>query len=177
MRPRPVVGLHIPLSPAVPPFWSSASRFRCGANAVPGTHLCNCSDAIFALLCKYVPGTQTNRLVEKYHQALADEELMRLDDEIALIDALLQDQLERLRQDGEEPIAWGQVMGLVEQRRKLVDTERKRLIDEDRAIPIERLMILMAAIVDIVRRHVASREARRAISDEIRGLIGNGVET
>jgi len=119
---------------------------------------------------RYLP----DRLTEKYCEALADEELLRLDDEIALIDALLQDQLENLNQEGEEPIAWAQVMGLVEQRRKLVDTERKRLMDEDRAIPIERLMILVAAIVDIIRRNVASQEARRAISDEIRGLVGDG---
>ncbi len=77
----------------------------------------------------------------------------------------------------DECAAWGIILGLVEQRRKLVDTERRRLLDEDRVVTIDRLMILMAAVVDIVRRHVGSREARRAISDEIRGLIGDGIET
>ena len=161
-----------------------------------------------------------DRLAERYHEALADEGLMHLNDEIALIDSRLQDVLERLHTEGEGPgawqqaqdarqrleqaiaqddanatraglvmvgeaiasgrdecAAWGMILGLVEQRRKLVDTERRRLLDEDRVVTIDRLMILMAAVVDIVRRHVGSREARRAISDEIRGLIGNGVET
>jgi len=116
---------------------------------------------------RYLPAN----MVEKYEQALADEELMRLNDEIALVDALLQNQLEYLNQEGEEPVAWAQVMGLVEQRRKLVDTERKRLLDEDQVITIERLMILVAAVADIVQRNVASREERAAVANELRLLV------
>ncbi len=44
---------------------------------------------------------------------------------------------------------------LIEARRKLVDTERRRLLDEDQVITVERLMILVAAIVDIIKRNVA----------------------
>ena len=51
---------------------------------------------------KYLP----DRLVERYEEALNDVELMRLDDEIALVDTKLQDVLERLHQDGEGPGAW-----------------------------------------------------------------------
>ena len=34
----------------------------------------------------------------------------------------------------DESSAWGMILGLVEQRRKLVETERKHLADEDRFI-------------------------------------------
>ncbi len=120
---------------------------------------------------RYLP----DRLVQRYQEALADEALMRLDDEIALIDSLLQDQLERLHQDGEEPIAWGQITGLVEQRRKLVEAERKHLADDEKFVAVERLMILMSSLLDIIRRHVASPETRKAIADEVRLLI-SGVD-
>lgn len=154
-----------------------------------------------------------DRLVDSYGNLLADKELLRLDDEIALVGTRLQDLLGRLREAGEGPTAWAmaqaaytrmvqgiesnnedrvraalhelhealtrasseqhvwdQLLGLVEQRRKLVDTERKRLADEDQAIAVDKLMLLMAAMVDIVRRHVASKEARSAIAAEIRQL-------
>ena len=161
---------------------------------------------------RYIP----ERLLERYEEALNDEEITRLDSEIALIDTKLQDLLNRLEVDGEGPHAWQEVttahqilraaltqaepdavairsavfrmdraiehggdearawstiIVLIEQRRKLVDTERRRLADEDQAVSIDKLMLMMAAVVDIVRRHVASREARGAIAGEIRRLI------
>jgi hypothetical protein len=159
---------------------------------------------------KYLP----DRLVERYEEALNDVELMRLDDEIALVDTKLQDVLEQLPAEGEGPGAWQQlrdahqrleqaiarddanathaglvmlseaiasggdessawrmILVLIEQRRKLVDTERRRLLDEDQVISVERLMILVAAIVDIIKRNVASREERAAVSNEVRRLV------
>ena len=159
---------------------------------------------------KYLP----DRLVERYEEALNDVELMRLDDEIALVDAKLQDVLEQLPAESEGPgarqqlrdahqrleqaiaredanathagvvmlgeaiasgrdecAAWGMILELIEQRRKLVDTERRRMLDEDQFISVERLMILVAALTDIIRRNVASREERAAVSNEIRCLV------
>jgi hypothetical protein len=157
---------------------------------------------------KYLP----DRLAEKYHEALADEELLRLDDEIALVDARLGDVLSRMTAPGEsspvrtraraalgdlqraliagddthdaltrldsaltegleEQRASASILTLIEQRRRLVDTERKRLADEDHAVTIDKLMLFMAALLDIIRRHVASPETRKAIADEVRALI------
>jgi len=159
---------------------------------------------------KYLP----DRIHERYVQALADKDLINLDDEIALVDARLTGQLDRLNNtgmndggwsrardlfqsfrlhtsrgrrvqavddlnaletilslDSEDHIAWTVIGELIEQRRKLVETERKRLSDEDKAIAIDKLMILIAAIIDIIRRHVASKDVREAIANEVRGLV------
>ncbi len=161
---------------------------------------------------RYLP----ERLVERYQEALDDEELTRLDSEIALVDTKIQDVLTRLEETGEGPGAWAEVqqvraqlrraeesadanakcrarerfdaaidagreeqltwrvvMNLVEQRRKLVETELKHRADEERFITVERLMILVAAIVDIMRRHIADPETRRKIADEIRCLAAS----
>ncbi len=200
---------------------SKRSRERCKRFAAPGRATCNlhggkslkgvnATSFKHGRFSKYLP----DRLAERYREALADEELLRLDDEIALLDTRLQDLLARLHQDGEGPGAWQQlrdahqrleqaiarddanatqaglvmlseaiasgcdessawrmILVLIEQRRKLVDTERKRLLDEDQVITIERLMILVAAVVDIVKRNVASREERAAVADEVRRLV------
>ena len=123
-----------------------------------------------------------DRLVERYEEALNDAELTRLDNEIALVDARLQDVLERLRADGEavaggrdESTAWGLILGLMEQRRKLVATERKHLADDERFIAIESLMVFMAALLEIIRRWVPDPETQKAIADEVR-LLMSGVD-
>jgi len=82
------------------------------------------------------------------------------------------DRLRLLLDAGVDPeITWAKIDALIEQRRKLVETERRRLMDADKAIAIDQLMILIAAIADIIRRHVASTETRRVISNEIRSLV------
>ena len=57
----------------------------------------------------------------------------------------------------------------------LSETERRRMTDE--GISGQELTILVAGLGDIVRRHVRELETRARIADEIRGLLGNGVET
>jgi len=160
-----------------------------------------------------------DRLSERYHLALADGDLTSLDDEIALTDSRLQDELMRLRTEGPQAqwsearaifasftantnrnnrdgavrdinrlrvvldaaadpeASWMKIDNLIEQRRKLVETERKRLMDADKAIAIDQLMVMVAAIADIVRRHVASKESRRVIGDEIRRLVDRSTPT
>ncbi len=76
-----------------------------------------------------------------------------------------------LDQGADATVAWTEINELIEVRRKLVETERKRLLDEDQVITADRLMVLIAALVDIIRRNVASREERAAVSDEIRLLV------
>ena len=76
-----------------------------------------------------------------------------------------------LEQGPDATTAWHEINELIEQRRRLVDTERKRLLDEDQVITVDRLMVLVAALVDIIRRNVASREERAAVSNEIRLLV------
>ncbi len=159
---------------------------------------------------KYLP----DRLAEKYHEAINDENMAALDDEIGLIDTRLRDLLGRLTMHGDGVAAWGDanaayrdlrrgmaaedgglmqralmrletalqsgdeewrawraIVEMIEERRRLVDTERRRLLDEDQIITVERLMIFVAAIADIVKRNVASREERAAVSNEVRLLV------
>ena len=57
----------------------------------------------------------------------------------------------------------------------LADAERKRLLDDEHSISIERLMLLVAGIVDIINRYVPSLEVRAKIAAEIRLLTKPGV--
>jgi hypothetical protein len=67
--------------------------------------------------------------------------------------------------------AWEFVGELIESRRRLVETERRRLNDEDHAVPIEKLMLFMAALLDIIRRRVGDEKIQREIAQDVRALM------
>ena len=67
--------------------------------------------------------------------------------------------------------AWEEIDKLIEQRRKLVDSERKRRVDMQNMITADRAMLLVSAIVGVIRDNVADRKVLTRISNEIGKLI------
>jgi hypothetical protein len=165
---------------------------------------------------KYLP----DRLAAKYEEALSDQELISLANEIALVDSQLTTQMELLRETGmnrngwstarelyqsfrvqtsagnhgraindlealgalleeenENILAWRIIGELVEQRRRLIETERKRLSDEDHAVAIDKLMVFMAALLDIIRRRVGDEDVQRQIAQDVRAMLASNVGT
>lgn len=128
---------------------------------------------------KYLPA----RLAERYEAALTDPDLLALRDEIALTDADVGRILEHL--DTDEPTdpedrkLWlavneanrDRLQQLIEQRRRLVETERKRLVDLQQMMTAEQAMLFLSAVVDIVRRHVSDRNVLAAITADVDRLI------
>lgn len=158
---------------------------------------------------KYLPA----RLLDRYEAALADDTLLELREEIALLDARLVDLLSRvdtgeagglwlraraaweasqsadaatalaarlelaqLFTDGVADYeAWAAVSALMTQRQRLVESERKRLVEMQQTITVERAMLLLTAIIESVRTHVNDPTAMAAISaDFLRLTAGAG---
>lgn len=66
--------------------------------------------------------------------------------------------------------AWQEISELVEQRRKLAESEHKRLVAMGQMITAERALILLAAVQDTIRRHVTDQATLTAIAADIRRL-------
>ncbi len=64
-------------------------------------------------------------------------------------------------------LAWSEVRSLIDQRRRTVESERKRLVEMQSLISQEKAMVLIAALTDSVRRHVSDRTALAAISADL----------
>jgi len=193
---------------------------QCKKDAVPGRAKCHIHggksltgvaspDFRHGRYSKHLP----TRLAAKYHEAAADTELLALREDIALIDARLEDLIARvdtgeagkLWQDAQRAYtnfraayenkqpaqmvsalhdlgasigkgandyaAWNEITGLLEQRRKVAESERRRLVDMQQMITAERTMVLLAAVVDTVRKHVDDRATLSAISADVRRLV------
>ena len=63
--------------------------------------------------------------------------------------------------------AWSEIHGVLEQRRRLVESESKRLAEMQQFITAEKAMVLIANLTDIIKRHVTDRAALAAISNEL----------
>lgn len=153
---------------------------------------------------KYLPV----RLSSRYCQALADPELLKLQHEIALVDARLQDVLTRvdsgesgpawdralkafeafqremaqqnvpavqdslaelslvLRRGYVDVEAWKEIVDLVEQRRRLVDSVMKHQVQAQQVLTLDQAMTLIAALANSVREHVNDRDTLAKIQTE-----------
>ena len=117
------------------------------------------------------------RLAERYHESLADPEYLALRDEIALLDARIGELLAELAAQAREAeggarmqAPWREVVALLEQRRKLAESERRWLVKTQQVLTVEQAMTLLAVVRDIIMRHVQDSSTRAAIAHELRSL-------
>jgi len=76
-----------------------------------------------------------------------------------------------IRRGVADAAARSEVLGIIERRRKLVESEGKRRTAMQQMITAERLMVLVSAVVDVVMRHVDDPRTRSAISTDIGALL------
>jgi hypothetical protein len=71
--------------------------------------------------------------------------------------------------------AWAEIQELIETRRKLCDSETRRLVVLQQMISAEQLTILLGVIVEIIARHVTDRQAISSIATDLQrlGYVGD----
>jgi hypothetical protein len=153
------------------------------------------------------------RLAARYEESLADDTLLELRNEVALLDVRISEAVQRasageggqlwpelknvlrdflrgltkrdsegmrtplqrmeqlIEQGAEETALWDEIVRLLDQRRKLVESERKRLVEMQQIITTEQAMTLLAVILDTIRRHVVDRKALGAIGADLARLV------
>lgn len=66
--------------------------------------------------------------------------------------------------------AWSEIRAVVDQRRKLVESERKRLVELQMVVGADQAMLMVRALVSSVREHVRDPHVLRAITDDLARL-------
>jgi hypothetical protein len=90
----------------------------------------------------------------------------------AALDAALWDHGETIARGQADWLAWSAALDLVERRRRVVDSERKRLVAAQRMISAEQALAMMALLVDVIERHVTDPQALQAVVTEFARLTG-----
>lgn len=72
---------------------------------------------------------------------------------------------------GADTAAWDEVRELVQDRRQLVESERKRLVELHQMISVERAMALVARVADAIRRHVTDPATVGKVTQELEAIL------
>lgn len=164
---------------------------------------------------KYIP----SRLLERYHEAESDPDLLSLRAEIALTDGRLADLLQRVdtgeakslweqareaNQEIQKAVsdenygrlmimaqqldyligsglsdyeAWAEIHTLLDQRRKLAESERKRLIEAEQVVRADKAMTLAMALLQAVKENVTDQRTLGAVQASFNRLLSAEVAT
>jgi hypothetical protein len=123
----------------------------------------------YSVLAKDIKG-----LGEHYQRALDDPDLLSMHDEIALVDGRLSQLLDKVKTGGPRASLdgiWPHLEALIENRRKLVDTESKRLKDLHAMVSVDRVMLIVSYLADSVKKHVKDPHVQTAILTDMRRLL------
>lgn len=75
----------------------------------------------------------------------------------------------------EDAGVWKEIYEVSELRRKLAESEKKRLVDMDLMVSADRLYLLVSFIQDIILRHVTDASIRSSIAYELRAVLDRKV--
>lgn len=78
---------------------------------------------------------------------------------------------EAIEAGAESGQAWADIFTAVEQRRRLVESERKHQVEMKQVITADRAMLLISALVGIIRTHVTDGSIMAAIDADVGKLI------
>lgn len=73
-----------------------------------------------------------------------------------------------------DTVAWAETADFIERRRKLVESERKRLVEMQQMMTAGQAQLLIARLYDVVTQHVSDRATLAAIGTELQALTGAG---
>ena len=106
-------------------------------------------------------------LVETYSEL---DIAIRKKDSVSMMQSLTE--LNRLVNLGKDDYrAWSEIHEVIEQRRRLVESERKRLVEAKQTLTIDQAMLMISALTDIIRTHVTDRKILSAITADVDKLI------
>jgi hypothetical protein len=113
------------------------------------------------------------RLADRHRMALEDPTLLELTSEVALLDVRIGELLSNLPEEASEADAdtWRELLTLVEQRRKLVDSERKREVELQLTLSAAQARALVGALMTAVVECVSSMQERAAIARRVESLM------
>jgi hypothetical protein len=131
-------------------------------------------DTRLAELVSGLDGEASSRLWDAVQATTAGLRKAALSGDTVAMARIIQE-LERLSAEGLATFsAWGDILTLLDQRRKLVDSERRRQEAMQQSITVEKAMLMIAAIASIIKDYVPDTRIRERISADIGNLLVEG---
>jgi hypothetical protein len=98
-----------------------------------------------------------------FRHAKASGDITKMQEALAALET-------HLAAGGQDYESWHDVCELIEQRRKLADSETRRLVTLQQMISAEQAMLMMGVIVDTIARHITDRQVVSNIVTDLQHL-------
>jgi len=128
------------------------------------------TDARLMDLLARVDTGESGQLWANLKKAHEEFKVSRLARDVPKMNVALAKMERDIEQATDDRAAWAEIGELIEQRRKLTESEAKRLMTLQQMLTTEDAMALAYRLVDIVTRHVTDRQVLSAIVVEMRAL-------
>lgn len=66
------------------------------------------------------------------------------------------------------------VLGMIERRKRLVDSERRRLIDEEYSIPVDAFLATIGTLMRLINQLFDDQNAKRELLRQVQQMVGQG---
>lgn len=116
------------------------------------------------------------KLYSHFQCAKNDPELLSTRDDITLLDARLSILIDTTEALNDKEIKlntelWIEIRQILQERKLLAESERKRLIDMQQMITTEKAMLLVSALAGIIKEHVTDNKTLSKISNDMSKLL------
>jgi len=128
-------------------------------------------DSRLSDLLKRVDTGESGQVWKELSEAYQDLQDAMRDNNTLDIQEALQTIYGLIEQGNSDYRAWGEIHEVIEQRRRLVESERKRIVEARQTLTVEQAMLMISALTDIIRTHVTDRKILAAISGDINKLV------
>lgn len=109
--------------------------------------------------------SQIKKISRSIRASLEHEKIEEALDLVAKLDLVARDGIDQAH-------TWSEIGVVMETRRRLTESEQKRLVAMNQTITAENAMMLVHALASIVKRHVKDRDALALISEELIQITG-----
>lgn len=109
---------------------------------------------------------------ERYLEAIADPELLRIHQDMALLDAIITGHTQKVK-DGKMPtlVQEKRLLALMEQRRRLSDSETRRQSALQQNVSMGQFMAVMRVVAELIRDVVTDPDQRKLAQQRLAKLL------
>lgn len=110
---------------------------------------------------------ELGQLWAQFKDARNQAQVPRMTETVEQMGSLIENGAERARQQD-------RVLNMVGKRKALVDSERRRLIDQEYAIPVDAFLAVIGALMKMINRLFDDQAAKRELFREVQSMVGQG---
>lgn len=111
--------------------------------------------------------------LERFQEAMADKSLMHIRQDVALVETLITAATLKLPKDGRPPTKDQEerLLALVDQRRRLIESEARRMQQLQQMITVAQFTTAMKAVAEVIREFVTDDGKRRMAQRRLEQLL------